>query len=244
MIRLPYPTYLPQSHRRRTYRNGLPGRAHHRKQAKFVHTSCIKMILSARRNTIASMTGPNPSLDDTENAPSPGVVSPLEETGDRAICPWCKSAIMASGRGRPRVWCSDQCRRDAHTARKAARAGVVGMQVIRQTKIVEPPPPPVRASVSFETIDTAEAMAYISGSPELLARAMRVFAAGLGPRLLGRQLSEPLHTAALQLAPLLNDYARRTSPPAAESVPDTAEPAALSRQQRRALQRSTGKGHR
>lgn len=190
------------------------------------------------------MTGPNPSLDDTENTPSPELVAPLEETGDRGICPWCKNAIMASGRGRPRVWCSDQCRRDAHTARKAARAGVVGMQVIRQTKIVESPPPPVRASVSFETIDTAEAMAYISGSPELLALAMRVFAAGLGPRLLGRQLSEPLHTAALQLAPLLNDYVRRTSPPPAEPRPDTTESAALSRQQRRALQRSTGKGQR
>ena len=191
------------------------------------------------------MTGPNPSLDDTENAPSPELVAPLEEAGDRGICPWCKNAIPVSGRGRPRVWCSDQCRRDAHTARKAARAGVVGMQVIRQTKIVESPPPPVRASVSFETIDTAEAMAYISGSPELLALAMRVFAAGLGPRLLGRQLSEPLHAAALQLAPLLNDYVRRTSPPPpAESRPDTSEPAALSRQQRRALQRSTGKGQR
>lgn len=56
-----------------------------------------------------------------------------------------------------RVWCSDQCRRDAHHARKAARDGVVGMHVIRQTETVSPPTPPVpateRPGAASETFD-------------------------------------------------------------------------------------------
>ncbi|WKK14789.1 hypothetical protein QYN14_26465 (plasmid) [Rhodococcus ruber] len=71
----------------------------------------------------------------------------------------------------------------------------------------------------------------------LLARILDSFAAGLGPRLNGRQLSGRLHESALRLAPLLDDYRRRATPPPPEPVAPDVEAAGLSRQQRRAQQR-------
>lgn len=143
------------------------------------------------------------------------------------------------------MWCSDQCRRDAHNARKAARAGVVGMRVIRQTETVAPPAPPVqpteRPGAASETFDPADALLHVTHSPELIARVLRVVTANLGPRSIDRQLPGPMHDAAVELAPLLADYIRRTSVPAAEATPENGAAAALSRQQRRPLQRSTGK---
>lgn len=143
------------------------------------------------------------------------------------------------------MWCSDQCRRDAHNARKAARAGVVGMQVIRQAETVATPPPSVqpteRPGAASETFDPTEALLHVTHSPELIARVLRVVTANLGPRSVDRQLPGPMHDAAVELAPLLADYIRRCSAPAAEMTPETGAAAALSRQQRRALQRSTGK---
>lgn len=69
----------------------------------------------------------------------------VEDPADPGVCPWCGGQVPAhSGAGRPRVWCSDQCRRDAHNARKAARSGAVGMQVVRQTRTVEKPVTKVR----------------------------------------------------------------------------------------------------
>ena len=191
------------------------------------------------------MATPRTSPGTTDAAPiAPD--SPLEEkAGERGICPWCQSAITPPTRGRPRVWCSDQCRRDAHNARRAARAGVVGMQVIRQTRTVATPPPPVQPtenlSTASETFDPAEALLHVTHSPELIARVLRVVTANLGPRSIDRQLPGPMHDAAVELAPLLADYIRRTSVPAAEATPENGAAAALSRQQRRPLQRSTGK---
>ena len=188
---------------------------------------------------------PRTSPGTTDITPIVEQDSSLEEAGERGICPWCQSTINPPTRGRPRVWCSDQCRRDAHNARKAARAGVVGMQVIRQTETVAPPPPSVqpteRPGAASETFDPVEALLHVTHSPELIARVLRVVTANLGPRSIDRQLPGPMHDAAVELAPLLADYIRRCSAPAAEMTPETGAAAALSRQQRRALQRSTGK---
>lgn len=191
------------------------------------------------------MATPRTSPGTTDITPIVETDSSLEETGERGICPWCQSAIKPPTRGRPRVWCSDQCRRDAHNARKAARAGVVGMQVIRQTGTVATPPTPVqpteRPGAASETFDPAAALLHVTHSPELIARVLRVVTANLGPRRIDRQLPGPMHDAALELAPLLADYIRRTSAPVAETMAETGDAAALSRQQRRALQRGTGK---
>jgi len=56
-------------------------------------------------------------------------------TGDRnmifgASCPRCGATITPrSGGGRPRRWCTDQCRRLAYEERRAARAGAVGIEI-------------------------------------------------------------------------------------------------------------------
>ena len=191
---------------------------------------------------------PRTSPGTTDITPIVEQDSSLEEAGERGICPWCQSTINPPTRGRPRVWCSDQCRRDAHNARKAARAGVVGMQVIRQTETVATPPPSVqpteRPGAASETFDPAEALLHVTHSPELIARVLRVVTANLDPRSIDRQLPGPMHDAAVELAPLLADYIRRTSAPAAETTPETGAATALSRQQQRALQRNTGKSRR
>ncbi|WP_072691540.1 hypothetical protein [Rhodococcus marinonascens] len=194
------------------------------------------------------MNTPQPSHETADTAAENTTESGSSEGADPGLCPWCTAPITPQpGRGRPKVWCSDQCRRDAHTARKAARAGAVGMQVIRQTRTVEKPvkvpvieyrytdTPPTQV----RHVDPFELLVHVMKNSDLLARILDSFAASIRPRSIGRQLPGPLHKAVLRLAPLLDDYVRRTTPtpgPAA-STPDTS---ALSRQQRRALQRREG----
>lgn len=45
-------------------------------------------------------------------------------------CPRCGAAVPVSGRGRPRVWCSQVCRRAGYEARRAAREGEHPVQVV------------------------------------------------------------------------------------------------------------------
>lgn len=54
-------------------------------------------------------------------------------------CPRCAEPILpnASGRGRPRVWCSQVCRRAAYEERRAAATGAIAKEVV--VKRVEPP---------------------------------------------------------------------------------------------------------
>lgn len=54
------------------------------------------------------------------------------------LCPRCASPILpnASGRGRPRVWCSQQCRRAAYEERRAAAAGAIAKEIV--VRRVEP----------------------------------------------------------------------------------------------------------
>lgn len=48
-----------------------------------------------------------------------------------------------AGRGRPAVWCSQRCRRAAYEARRAAREGAKGVELVRLE--VAPPRPPDEA---------------------------------------------------------------------------------------------------
>lgn len=54
-------------------------------------------------------------------------------------CPRCSSPIPPNpnGRGRPRVWCSQVCRRAAYEERRAAASGAIAKEVV--VKQVEPP---------------------------------------------------------------------------------------------------------
>lgn len=69
-----------------------------------------------------------------------------EEIGDAARarlvaapqCPRCSSPILPNpgGRGRPRVWCSQACRRAAYEERRVAASGAIAKEVV--VKLVEP----------------------------------------------------------------------------------------------------------
>ena len=191
------------------------------------------------------MTPPAPPHENTENPAEKPVGTDDRADTDPGLCPWCRTPVPAhTGRGRPRIWCGDQCRRDAHNARKAARTGAVGMQVIRQTRTVEKtvkvPVYEHRNPYAPTTVvgdDEHELVLHVLTDPALLARILDSFGAGLGPQLNGRTLTGPLHDSALRLAGLLDDYRRHTTTPPPEAD-------ALSRQQRRALQRNAGKNRR
>ncbi len=197
------------------------------------------------------MTIPELSHESPGTADEHAADSRDDTAADPGICPWCRQQIPEhSGRGRPRVWCSDQCRRDAHSARKAARAGAVGMTVIRQTRTVDKPvkvpvieyrdPPPTVTPALY--IDEHDLVLHVLADARLLAQILDSFAAGLGPRWNGRQLTGRLHESALRLAPLLEDYHDRVTPP--DPATSHHGTAGLSRQQRRAKQRLHAKNNR
>lgn len=196
------------------------------------------------------MTIPDVSHENPDTADETTTDPRDDAAADPGICPWCQQPVPGpSGRGRPRVWCSDQCRRDAHSARKAARAGAVGMTVIRQTRTVEKSvkvpvieyrdPPPTVTPARY--IDEHDLVLHVLSDARLLAQILDSFAAGLGPQLNGRTLAGRLHESALRLAPLLEDYSRHTTMPPPEPAASSPNTAGLSRQQRRALQRNAGK---
>ncbi|WP_137726518.1 hypothetical protein [Prescottella subtropica] len=196
------------------------------------------------------MNTPSSSHENTETTGGNTANTRDDDGADPGICPWCQQPVPAHvGRGRPRVWCSDQCRRDAHSARKAARTGAVGIQVIRQTRTIEKPVPmpvveyrdPSPTATPARYLDDHDIAMHVLRNSDLLAKILDSFSAGLGPRLTGRQLTGPLHEAALRLAPRLDDYRRNVTPKPPEPAASRADTAGLSRQQRRALERLQAK---
>jgi hypothetical protein len=54
------------------------------------------------------------------------------------VCARCHAPLEAmSGRGRPRLWCSQACRRAAYEERRAARSGAIAVRVEICEKVVE-----------------------------------------------------------------------------------------------------------
>src|SRR5271168_684539 len=59
---------------------------------------------------------------------------------DRSVCPRCHGQLpTAVGRGRPRLWCSQACRRAAYEERRAAGSGAIGLRIERVVERVEKP---------------------------------------------------------------------------------------------------------
>jgi hypothetical protein len=53
-----------------------------------------------------------------------------ESESDQPVCPRCGALIeAASGRGRPRLWCSQRCRRGAYEERRAAQNGAIAVRI-------------------------------------------------------------------------------------------------------------------
>ena len=50
-------------------------------------------------------------------------------------CPRCGAETTAKARGRPRKWCSDRCRKLASEEHRAARRGVIGLEI--RDRIIE-----------------------------------------------------------------------------------------------------------
>ncbi len=48
---------------------------------------------------------------------------------DSQLCPRCGAATASKARGRPRRWCSDRCRKLASEEHRAARRGVIGLEI-------------------------------------------------------------------------------------------------------------------
>ncbi len=90
-------------------------------------------------------------------------------------------------------------------------------------------------------LDSHDVAMHVMRNPDVLAKILDFFSAGLGPRLTGQQLPTPLHEAALRLAPRLDDYRRHTTPPPPEAAVSSIDTAGMSRQQRRALERLQAK---
>ena len=59
-------------------------------------------------------------------------------TASASLCARCRRPLEAvAGRGRPRVWCSQACRRAAYEERRAARNGAIAIRVEVREKIIE-----------------------------------------------------------------------------------------------------------
>ena len=56
----------------------------------------------------------------------------------RRVCARCHRDLPPNGsRGRPRIWCSQACRRAAYEERRAARNGAIAVRVEIREKLVE-----------------------------------------------------------------------------------------------------------
>jgi hypothetical protein len=121
---------------------------------------------------------------------------------DEPVCPRCRAQLPASsGKGRPRLWCSQTCRRAAYEERRAARSGAIGLRVERvvervekpvwcveyRDRIVERPVPPP---------EPAAAAAVVLGSP----RACRTVLQGLADAVAAGALHRGEHAPTVRAA--------------------------------------------
>lgn len=116
-----------------------------------------------------------------------------QAANDSQTCPRCGVRITSSanGRGRPRVWCSQRCRRAAYEERRAAAAGAIAKEVV--VRHVEPP--------WDETIER------VLKSPKACRRVLQA----LTEKLTAGELSySPWDSVAADLWRLNNTYTRRS----------------------------------
>jgi hypothetical protein len=120
-------------------------------------------------------------------------------------CPRCGDSLppdFGPRRGRRRIWCSDRCRRDAHTERAAAA------RIDQPIRIVEVPragPPLIKPVVIARDLTPVEAAAYALASPIALGYVLD----SLTKQAREKKLDGNVRNAALELAKTLMPGQRR-----------------------------------
>ena len=62
----------------------------------------------------------------------------LDINDDRDRCPRCGALLARERTGRPKIWCSPQCRRLAYDARRVAASGELPTKVVERIERIEP----------------------------------------------------------------------------------------------------------
>lgn len=126
----------------------------------------------------------------------------VEQLVEPPVCPRCGAELPAqAGRGRPRLWCSQACRRAAYEERRAAAAGAIGLRVERVVHRVEKPVWCVEyrdriVEKSAPPPEPAEAAAIVLASP----RACRTVLEGLADAAVEGKLHRGEHSATVRAA--------------------------------------------
>jgi endogenous inhibitor of DNA gyrase (YacG/DUF329 family) len=71
---------------------------------------------------------------------------------DPKTCPRCGTELVTQPRGRPRIWCTDRCRKLASEEHRAAERGAIGLQihdriVEKQVRKIVRTPPSMTAAI-------------------------------------------------------------------------------------------------
>jgi len=121
---------------------------------------------------------------------------------NQPVCPRCRAELPAAvGRGRPRLWCSQACRRAAYEERRAARSGAIGLRIERVVERLEKPVWCVEyrdriIEQPAQPPDPADAAAIVLASP----RACRTVLEGLADAAAAGALNRSEHNATVRAA--------------------------------------------
>lgn len=121
---------------------------------------------------------------------------------NQPVCPRCNAELpLAVGRGRPRLWCSQVCRRAAYEERRAARSGAIGLRIERIVERVEKPVWCIEyrdriIEQSAAPTGPADAAAIVLASP----RACRAVLEGLADAAAAGTLHRSEHNATVRAA--------------------------------------------
>ncbi|NKT66426.1 hypothetical protein GS784_25120 [Rhodococcus hoagii] len=198
------------------------------------------------------MTTPEPSHENTENA----TVDPADHRTDEDADPEpARGARPRFQHSRGGVGRECGARINAAAATPTTPAGRARrrrrMQVIRQTRTIEKPvpvpaveyrvPPPTATPARHSTTTMSRPTSY--ANPDLLAKILDMFSAGLRSLPPGRELAPVPCTSPSSASPLrLDDYRRHTPPPPPKSVSSGADSRrAVAAATRRALDRRQAK---
>ena len=79
-------------------------------------------------------------------------------------CPRCGDPVPIRGKGRPRTWCSQRCRRAAYEERRAAASGAIAVQLVERV---------VQRAVTPGGHDLSECSRRVIDSPAACRRVLR-----------------------------------------------------------------------